>query len=97
MFQSNVYYYVRIKRYIVSTQELCLQKTYQDVPRKSENTCQKCTIFLCMHKILAHAQHSCACTRILCMYKNFDKQTPVLDQKAEPPVVFFPEKTCLNK
>ena len=25
--------------------------------------------FLCMHKILVHAQESCACTRLLCMQK----------------------------
>ena len=24
--------------------------------------------FLCMHKILVHAQHSCACTTLLCMH-----------------------------
>jgi hypothetical protein len=24
---------------------------------------------LCMHKILVHAQESCACTRIFCMHK----------------------------
>ena len=24
--------------------------------------------FYCMHKILVHAQHSCACTTLLCMY-----------------------------
>ena len=24
--------------------------------------------FLCMHKILVHAQHSCACTPLLCMH-----------------------------
>ena len=41
MFQSNIYYYGWIKGYIVSTQELCLQKTYQDVPRKSWKTCQQ--------------------------------------------------------
>ena len=27
-----------------------------------------CTRFLCMHKILVHAQHSCACTTLLCMH-----------------------------
>ena len=43
MFQSNIHYYVRIKEYIVSTQELCLHKTYQDVPMSR---------FLCMHKNL---------------------------------------------
>ena len=41
MFQSNIYYYERIKWYIVSIQELCLQKTYQDVPRKKWKTCHK--------------------------------------------------------
>ena len=66
--QSNIYYYEMIKWYIVSIQELCLQKTYQDVPRKSGKTCHKsldscaCTRFLCMHNTLVHAQHSCACT-----------------------------------
>ena len=39
--QSNIYYYERIKGYIVSTQELCLRKTYQDVPRKKWNECHK--------------------------------------------------------
>ena len=62
MFQSNIHYYVRIKRYIVST---------KDVPRrtkkKMENLSQ-ITRFLCMHKILVHAQHSCACTTLLCMH-----------------------------
>ena len=32
-----------------------------------------CTRFMCMHKILVHAQDSCACTkftRILCVHKN---------------------------
>ena len=37
MFQSNIYYYVRITCYIVSTQEMCLEKTYQDVPRQMLN------------------------------------------------------------
>ena len=84
MFQSNIYYYVRIKEYIVSTQEMCLEKTYQDVPRqifkilanksrraktyvprnKFWKLSQK-TRFLCVHKILVHAQHSCACTTLL--------------------------------
>ena len=32
--------------------------------------CWACTRFLRMHKILVHAQESCACTRILCMRKN---------------------------
>ena len=74
MLQSNIHYYERIKLYIVSIQELCLQKTYQDVPRKSLKTCQQnqdscaCTRFLCMHKILVHAQHCCACTTLLCMH-----------------------------
>ena len=49
MFQSNIYYHVRTKGYIVSTQELGLHKR------------------LCMHKILVHAQDSCACTTLLCM------------------------------
>ena len=26
--------------------------------------------FLCMHKIFMHAQHSCACTTLLCMHRN---------------------------
>ena len=34
----------------------------------------------CMHKSVVHAQECCACTRILCMHKNLDKQTLVLDQ-----------------
>ena len=29
-------------------------------------------IFLCMHKILVHAQHSCACTTLLCMHWRRD-------------------------
>ena len=71
MLQSNIYYYVGIKEYIVSTQNMCLEKTYQDVPRKMlENLANK-SRFLCMHRILEHAQHSCACTRILCICKNF--------------------------
>ena len=28
----------------------------------------------CMHKSVVHAQECCACTRILCMHKNLDKQ-----------------------
>ena len=59
--QSNIYYYEKIKGYIVSRQELCLQKTYQDVPRKNEK-------LVTNHKILVHAQDFCACTTLLCMH-----------------------------
>ena len=64
MFQNNIYYYERIKWYIVSTQESCLQKTYQE----RNDKLSQMTIFLCMHEILVHAQHSCACTKLLCMH-----------------------------
>ena len=66
MFQSNIYYYVRIKGYIVSTQEIsCIYR--RDSCVHTRDSCA-CTRFLCMHKILAHAQHSCACTTLLCMH-----------------------------
>ena len=60
--QSNIYYYEKIKEYIVST---------KDVPRRTKNKMKnlsQMTRFLCMHKILVHAQHSCACTTLLCMH-----------------------------
>ena len=46
----------------------------------------------CTHKSVVHAQESCACTRILCMHKNLDKQTPVLAQYVPPAVFFFRKK-----
>ena len=96
MFQSNIYCYVKIKEYIVSTQEMCLEKTYQDqcqkswqtnqdVPRQKLENLEKCTRFLCMHKILVHAQHSCACTTLLCMH--WRGQGPRLGPKKEQPRV----------
>ena len=30
--------------------------------------CQHSCAFMCMHKILVHAQHSCACTTLSCMH-----------------------------
>ena len=45
---------------------------------KNKRCCQKyqdscaCTRFLCMHRILVHAQQSFACTRIFCMHQNLD-------------------------
>ena len=63
-----IFIILKDKRVYCVTQELCLQKTYQDVPRKKWKTCHKsqdscaCTSFLCMHNTLVHAQHSCACT-----------------------------------
>ena len=37
---------------------------------------------LCMHKILVHAQDSCACTRFSCMHtiKGFPRQIAVVPQ-----------------
>ena len=57
MFQSNIYYYVRMKKYIVSTQEFCLHK----ILVHAQDSCA-CTTLLCTHNTLVHAQHSCACT-----------------------------------
>ena len=58
MFQSNIYYYVRMKEYIVSTQELCLQKTYQEqvekLVKKTQDSCA-CPTLLCMNNTLGHA------------------------------------------
>ena len=34
---------------------------------KNKSVYSACTKFFCMHKILVHAQHSCACTTLLCM------------------------------
>ena len=75
MFQSNIYYYVRIKEYIVSTQEMCLEKTYQDVPRQilkilANKSRRTKTYQEQSWKVLTNAQDSCACTRVLCMLKN---------------------------
>ena len=85
MFQSNIYYYERIKLYIVSIQELCLQKTYQDVPRTNWKTCHK-------------SQDSCACTRILCMHQNLKpKNNPCCLAGVRPPAVVFQEKKRLSK
>ena len=39
-------------------------KTYQEKLEILSNKSR----FLCMHKILVHAQHSCACTTLLCMH-----------------------------
>ena len=55
----------------------------KDVPRHTKKKLKnlpQITRFLCMHKILVHAQQCCACKRILCMHKNLDKQTPVARQ-----------------
>ena len=49
-----------------------LEKTYQDVQRNKLEDLSKMSGFLCMHKILVHAQECCACTGILCMQKNLD-------------------------
>ena len=80
MFQSNIfYYYVRIKEHIVSTQEMCLEKTtYQHVPRKklkilanksrrTKTYQEKSEKLVKRIKILVHAQDSCECTTLLCM------------------------------
>ena len=39
--------------------------------------------FLCMHKILVLAQHSCACTTLLCMH--WRGQGPMPGPKKTPP------------
>ena len=63
VFQSNIYYSVIIKAYIVSTQEIsCIHR---------RDSCFY-TRVLCMHKSVVHAQECCACTRILCMHENLD-------------------------
>ena len=64
-FQSNIYYYASIKG--------VLRISGRDVPRRTKKNEKFCHLsnkprFLCMHKILAHAQHSCACTTLLCMH-----------------------------
>ena len=41
-------------------------KTYQEQLNKSSNESR----FFCMHKILVHAQHSCASTTLLCMHNT---------------------------
>ena len=41
--------------------------------------------FLCMHKILAHAQHSCACTTLLCMHWMGQGPRPGPKPKNRPP------------
>ena len=40
--------------------------------------------FLCMHKILVHAQHSCACTTLLCMHWRGQGSRPG-PKKKQPP------------
>ena len=89
MFQSNIYYYVSI------TGVLCISgkdvprntwkrrtKTYQEL--KLENL-SKCKRFLCMLKILVHAQHSCACTTLLCMHWRGQGPRPGPNKKAAAP------------
>ena len=50
------------------------------------NICMNiCTRFLCMHKILVHAQHSCACTTLLCMHWRGQGPTPGPKKSAEGP------------
>ena len=131
MFQSNIYYYVRIKGYIVHAQDscacarfLCMHKILVHAQHSCACTTPLCLHWAreprgqapsqgpgtrpatqkgsgpgpgtgpaallgprpgpwplqCMHKSVVHAQECCACTRILCMHKNLDKQTLVLDQ-----------------
>ena len=38
--------------------------------------------FLCTHKILVHAQHSCACTTLLCMHWRGQGPRPGPNEKA---------------
>ena len=48
--------------------------------------------FLCMHKILVHAQHSCACTTLLCMHWRGQGPRPGPKKSAGPgrtPSAFF--------
>ena len=78
--QSNVYIHVRIKEYIVSTQEMCLEKTYQDVPRNMLNilanksrrtkTYQEQVGKLVTNYMILHAQDSGACTTLSCMHNT---------------------------
>ena len=41
--------------------------------------------FLCMHKILVHAQHSCACTTLLCIHWRGQGPRPGPKQKTAGP------------
>ena len=43
-----------------------------------------CTRFLYMHKILVHAQHSCACTTLLCMNWRGQGPRPGPKQSSRP-------------
>ena len=68
MFQSNIYYYVRIKGvYCVYTRIVSTKDVPRRTKKKLTNLSNK-SRSLCMHKILVHAQHSCACTTLLCMH-----------------------------
>ena len=46
----------------------CIMHKWKRRTKKSWKFCQTKSRFLCMHKILVHAQHSCACTTLLCMH-----------------------------
>ena len=77
MFRSNIYYYVRIKEYIVHAQDSCACTTL---------LCMHNTLVRAQHSCactggaraqgpdpknsLVHAQECCECSRILCMHKN---------------------------
>ena len=53
MFQSNMYYYVRIKKvYCACTRFLCMHK----ILVHAQHSCA-CTRVLCIHKSVAHAQN----------------------------------------
>ena len=69
MFQSHICYYVRIKEYIVSTQEMCLEKTYQDIPRPMfkilANKSRRTKTDVARQKLENLSQM----TRFLCMHK----------------------------
>ena len=57
MFQSNIYYKLSLKGYIVSTQELCLRKRFLCMHKilvHAQDSCA-CTTLLRIHNTLVHA------------------------------------------
>ena len=74
MFHSSIYYHASIEGV------LCISG--KDVPRQKLENLSQMSRFLCMHKILVHAQNSCACTTLLCMHWRGQGPTPGPNKKA---------------
>ena len=90
---ENKWMYFRIHTHYVWFRRLFFRKKTTGGSAYWSNTGVCLSRFLCMHKILVHAQHSCACTTLLCMHWRGQGQRPGPKKSAGPgpdPRRFFP-------